>query len=44
MDREEAERRRREMMNKELEIRESKDFMTYIKSTEEKINDIVQKG
>ena len=31
-------------MKKELEIRESKDFMAFIKNTEEKINDIVQRG
>lgn len=43
-DREEADRRRREMMKKEQEIRESKDFMQFIKSAETKINDIVTRG
>ena len=43
-DREEAERRRIEMARKEQDIRESKDFMAYIRNTEEKINDIVERG
>jgi hypothetical protein len=37
-DREEAEIRRIAMMRKEQEIRESKDFMQYIKNTEGFIN------
>jgi hypothetical protein len=32
------------MMKKELELRESKDFMQFLKSTEDKINDIVDRG
>jgi len=43
-DREEADKRRFEMMKKEHEIRESKNFMSFIKNTEDKINDIVHRG
>lgn len=32
------------MMKKEIEIRESKDFMKFIRNTESKINDIVSRG
>ena len=43
-DREEADKRRFVMMKKEHEIRESKNFMSFIKNTEDKINDIVHRG
>ena len=36
-DREEADRRRQEMMKKEVEMRESKDFMQFIRQAENKI-------
>jgi hypothetical protein len=32
------------MMKKEIEIRDSQNFMKFIKNTEDKINNIVEKG
>lgn len=43
-ERESAERRRTEMMKKEVETRDTQNFMHFIKSTENKINNIVEKG
>lgn len=43
-DREEADRRRVDMMKKEVEIRDSKDFMQFLRHTEDKINNIVSRG
>ena len=44
IDRENAERQRIEMMKKEKEIRESKDFMKFVNKAVENVNNAVFRG
>jgi len=44
LEREEADRRRTEMMKKEINYRDTENLMTMLKKTENQINNIVDRG
>ena len=44
LEREEAEKRRIEMMKKEINYRDTQNIMSIVKNTESHINNIVEKG